>query len=481
MRPEMSVLDKNTQDEDKWRLRERIIANMDPELRWKPLDSDTPPVDTARSERFEGLFRPTPPAPIERSLFQVMWSKIDHFISRPPRGVNDNGQSSRSPFMRWFLEFGRTCVAYALNKIAALVRPTEQFTPILIAYLKPRVKDAISIPAAVLFFVLPLVILTVVDPAPSATKEAILLIGSTFAASVLFGPRFGTIASTSAFAWLAWTMGRPTETTPLIDALTHWSILVVMGAMIAVASAGLGTVSKIFREIFALGRKNARRQKDMAEFQNRLLRANHTDAVLSYIVAYCRDVLKRRAIFLALDENKDHPEPEENYDIGAQLKSIGYARVVVDRKSYLPRALKSFSTSGFKPFPLETPSGTIGLLGIDKSDGKSLPLNDERDIKILLSSAAYALERILLLEKMARIEELRVDEKAKSSAILSIVGNLTQTTVNLDDQAYGLHQLLDREPNRPYDAALNLIRRNISSLRNSIMLLRDVTSPSEKR
>jgi K+-sensing histidine kinase KdpD len=294
--------------------------------------------------------------------------------------------------------------------------------------------------------------------------------------SALLGPRFGTIATISTCIWLSYKTLPATSDMDLVRSLTHWlTSIVATGAMAAISFA-LGSLSTLLRNVLRLGRQAMKREADIEAFQTKLKRAHNADQILSYLVGYCRDELKRRVIFLALDESASSSESPENVNIAARLKVAGYARVVVNRRAYVPRAIQSYKSSGFEPFTLETPSGVIGLLGLDTSNGKVLSSLDRRYLKLLLVSTAYALERITLIERLNALDESQLEFKTRNATLLNLIANISNTTHNLDDQTHSLKQLLDREPSRPYETAMNFIRRNISALRNSIALLRDVAS-----
>lgn len=471
----MSLADNSPPEEDKWRLRERLSEIVKPLQAEIPEAQNTKPADIQTGGRFQTRFTPHSPALFKkRSFWQRLRSDVIQFGQWQFKGVNDNGGNTARQttwkdtvrsVQKWIADQS-DLARVQLHHVRYGLKP----------YLPINFKSVLALVFAAIFFVIPLSVMTIANITLSSQALSIVLISSSLIAAMILGPLFGTVATISSYSWLVLTQFDPLPSANIIASVTEWTLLALGGAGLVLLSFVIGHVATLCQNLFRLGLQSAKREAEIEEFQERLRKARNVDTVLSYIVAFCRDKLHRRVIFLALDEADTQASQPESYDITTQLKTAHYARVIVDRKNYIPRAIMSFKASGYAAYPLETPSGTVALLGIEA--GKDLKISgiDDRYVKLLLVTAAYALERIFLYDKLIKLEDYQSDMKARNVALLNIIGNLTDTTNNIDDQIFALKQFLDREPDQPYSTAINFIRRNISALRNSIGLMRDVTN-----
>jgi len=468
-----------SQDDDQWQLRKRVLEFITPLHPEAAQDSaqarPARELDPVASSRLDRLFRPKSNQNQEpqftRGEDEAPQDEIPNNQGDDQTRDGITNQPSNKTEELW-----RSSSALPLGSFQ---KPTfhSAFVTLKAEARKAfavHTRDIVVLSISSLAFVIPISLLSYLTIDTSPLELSFILVLVSFAVGALLGAQAGAISMLTTYTWIAFFVLPPDKDLATADYVARWIAHILIVSGVVPMAFGVGYFSTLFRDQLRLGRAGVAREADITNLQKRLQHARNVETILAYLVTYCKETLSRKCFFLALDDAEIESNPPLDFDIAQQLREMNYARISVDRKSYVPRILKSFKASGLAAYPLETPSGLVGILGLDITRNRKLPVLEDRYLRLILTTSAYAIERLKLKEQLTLIEDMREDDFERQKSLKSVMSNISNSIDAIESHIYDLHTLMHETPDHPHAGKVNMIERQLGALRNSISILRDV-------
>lgn len=174
-------------------------------------------------------------------------------------------------------------------------------------------------------------------------------------------------------------------------------------------------------------RFNAERNLALFTLTHETASAIDMDAVLSTAVEQVGRVFDAEvAILLPREDGRIAPHPCSSLTMDE--KEEGVAGWVFEYGRMAGRNTDTLPTASARYYPLRTPSGTVGVIGIRRRSNERLPFDQESLLETFVGQIALAVEREMLDEVAEQAALLRESERL-SAALLSSISHELRTPI----------------------------------------------------